>query len=44
MNELLEDETIIIRPSDKGSGIVVMDTNEYTNTNTNTLLAQTHQQ
>lgn len=29
MRELLHDHSIIIRPADKGSGIVVMDTNKY---------------
>lgn len=29
MRELLHDQSIIIRPADKGSGIVVMDTNKY---------------
>lgn len=29
MRELLHDQSIIIRPADKGSGIVVMDTNQY---------------
>ena len=29
MKDRLEDETSIIRPSDKGSGIVVMDSDKY---------------
>jgi len=29
MNELLNDDDIVIRPADKGSRIVVMDTQDY---------------
>ena len=29
MNDLLNDDTIILRPSDKGSGIVIMDADKY---------------
>jgi len=29
MKDLLEDNSLIIRPSDKGSGIVVLDTEKY---------------
>jgi hypothetical protein len=29
MNDLLNDDTIILRPSDNGSGIAVMDADKY---------------
>ena len=29
LRELMEDQTIVIRPADKGSGVVVLDTEEY---------------
>lgn len=43
MRELLHDQIIIIRPADKGSGIVVMDTNKYVDQLENEMAANIQQ-